>query len=51
MAGLNTLPMVWSQSTSGRTEHHGHPHSWRMILVGTLTHAKGATKGEPGGSP
>ena len=25
MAGLNTLPMVWSPSTFGRTEHHGHP--------------------------
>jgi hypothetical protein len=27
MAGLNTLPMVWTPSTSGRTEHHGHPQS------------------------
>jgi hypothetical protein len=26
MAGFDTLPMVWSPSTSGRTEHHGHPH-------------------------
>jgi hypothetical protein len=23
---VRTLPMVWSPSTSGRTEHHGHPH-------------------------
>ncbi len=27
MAGFDTLPMVWSLSTSGRTEHHGHPQS------------------------
>jgi hypothetical protein len=26
MAGFDTLPMVWSPSTLGRTEHHGHPH-------------------------
>ncbi len=25
LAGVSTLPMVWSPSTSGRTEHHGHP--------------------------
>jgi pimeloyl-ACP methyl ester carboxylesterase len=25
MAGLNTLPMFWPPSTSGHTEHHGHP--------------------------
>src|SRR6266545_6942437 len=24
MAGFDTLPMVWSPSTFGRTEHHGH---------------------------
>jgi hypothetical protein len=24
LAGLNTLPMVWSASPFRRTEHHGH---------------------------
>src|SRR5512133_2028885 len=27
LAGFDTLPMVWSPSTSGHTEHHGHPDS------------------------
>ena len=26
-AGFENPPMVWSPSTSGRTEHHGHPQS------------------------
>src|SRR5215218_5183480 len=26
LAGFETLPMVWSPSTSGHTEHHGHPY-------------------------
>ena len=24
-AGVSNLPMVWSPSMSGHTEHHGHP--------------------------
>jgi hypothetical protein len=27
LAGVRHLPMVWSPSRSGRTEHHGHPRS------------------------
>jgi hypothetical protein len=30
LAGFDTLPMVWSPSTSGRTEHHGHPQ-WVLL--------------------
>jgi hypothetical protein len=26
LAGVSTLPMVWSPSKFGRPEHHGHPH-------------------------
>jgi hypothetical protein len=36
LAGFEPLPMVWSPSTSGYTEHHGHPQ-WvtkRLTFVG-----------------
>jgi hypothetical protein len=26
LAGVSTLPMLWSLAMSGHTEHHGHPH-------------------------
>jgi hypothetical protein len=30
-AGFETLPMVWSRSTSARTEHHGHSGSLKKV--------------------
>src|SRR6266542_3409705 len=47
MAGVNTLPMVWSPSTSGRTEHHGHPHSPVTFLRRGVSYQRGTQDTRP----
>ena len=45
MAGFDTLPMVWSPSTLGRTEHHGHLTKRRL---GASSHRTLAPRGARG---